>query len=432
MQVGPWSLSPLAMSVACSAVARVGFVESSISGLAFAAMRVARRMGHRVIFFTRDLGYYRAAGEASELAAQADEVVVHETNDEESLLAAVAAVDGGLDALVSIGDFYVVQAAQVARRLGLPALDVEAAITARSKLLTRMRCREAGLPTPAFRCADTPEAAVEAARAIAYPCVVKPVDGTASMQVVRCESDAQVLDAARSIWGQRTNGRGQARARTILVEEYLLGPEVSVETLTSGGATHVVGVTDKRLAGAPYFVEVGHVFPSGLPGALESACADVAIGGLKAIGFDLGVAHTELKITETGPSLIEINARPAGDQITDLVEQARGIDLLGTLVQSYLGDRSCPQPRREWAAAIRFFAAGPGRVTGVWGEDLAARAPGVVEMALQARPRQVLGPLRSSKDRLGHVMTVASTPYLAERLAEAAWSQVEIATEAVA
>lgn len=409
-------------------MACVGFVESSISGLAIAAMRAARERGHRVAFFSRDPAYYSGAFDPAVLAVVADEVIVHETNDARSVLAAVASIEGPVDALISIGEFYTVQVAEAARRLGLPGLAVDAALTARSKLRTRQRCKAAGLRVPAFHAVETADAAVDAARSVGLPCVVKPVDGTASMQVLRCSSDAQVRAAAAAIRRQRFNGRGQACERTILVEEYLLGHEVSVESVTRDGVTHVVGVTDKHLSGPPHFVEMGHVFPSGLPTSMSRACTEVAVSALAAIGFDFGVAHTEVRLAADGPVLIEINARPPGDHITDLVRHAHGIDLLTVLIDAHLGDRGVPRRTRDQAAAVRFFDASPGLVTWVGGTELAARIPGVTELRVAAGPGSRVGPLRSSKDRLGQVIAVAPTPYLADRLAQTALGQVQIVT----
>lgn len=48
-----------------------------------------------------------------------------------------------------------------------------------------------------------------------------------------------------------------------MVEEYMEGPEVSVETLSVNGVCHVIQITDKLTTDAPYFVEMGHSQPSG-------------------------------------------------------------------------------------------------------------------------------------------------------------------------
>ena len=137
----------------------------------------------------------------------------------------------------------------------------------------------------------------------------------------------------------RQNSRGQDHEPGGLVEQCLFGPEVSVETFTYAGTTTVLGVTDKSLGPVPYFLETGHVFPSILPSSVTDRAARVAVAALDAIGFDFGPAHTELKLTEAGPMLIEINPRTGGDYIPDLVQHATGVRLLEQSVAAHVGRR---------------------------------------------------------------------------------------------
>ena len=118
--------------------------------------------------------------------------------------------------------------------------------------------------------------------------------------------------------------------------------QVSVETVTADGATHVVGVTDKSIAGDPWFVESGHMFPADLPTADAEA---VAVAAIEALGLDRGVAHTEVKLTPDGPKLVEVNPRPAGNQITELVRRVTGIDLPAAYAQLARRTPVCAAPR---------------------------------------------------------------------------------------
>lgn len=118
--------------------------------------------------------------------------------------------------------------------------------------------------------------------------------------------------------------RGQPREAGALVEEYLVGPEVSVESLSYHGETVLLGVTDKMLGPHPCFFERGETFPSVLPPELTQACADVARAAPEAVGHDFGAARVEVKLTAKGPRLIEVNARMGGAQITRLVRESTG------------------------------------------------------------------------------------------------------------
>ena len=58
---------------------------------------------------------------------------------------------------------------------------------------------------------------------------------------------------------------------------------------------------------------------------------------IKALGLDSVVAHTEIKLTAAGPRVVEVNPRPAGNRITELVRHVTGIDLAAACVDVALG-----------------------------------------------------------------------------------------------
>src|SRR4051812_20051651 len=208
---------------------RIGFVESNRSGSGFDALRAARRLGLHVTFFNCGLDRYHATPGGTEvLAGCVDEFVSCPTHELEPLLKAVKEVDARqpLDALLSVAEYEVIQAAEVGRQLGLPGPDPNAVRIARNKAEQRRRWAERGVPIPAFRAVTTTEQAARAATEIGLPCVVKPVDETSGAHVVRCTSVAEVIDAFAAVRAEPTNRRGQPRCPEVLVEECLVGFEV--------------------------------------------------------------------------------------------------------------------------------------------------------------------------------------------------------------
>jgi biotin carboxylase len=412
----------------------LGVVESNLSGSGFDGLRIAKELGCHVTFFTSGIDRYLAVpGGTRHLEAYVDDVELCQTNELLALLERARAVHGRrpFDGFMSMAEYEVVAAAQVARALGLPTPDPDAVQTARNKVLMRRRCAEHGVPMPAFASVGDGAAAARAAREIGLPCIVKPADETASADVRRCNTIEEVVAHVEAIRSQPRNVRGQLRWPEVLVEEYAVGHEVSVEVLASGSRLHVLGVTDKVVGGNNCFVELGHLFPSMLPEEVRRACVRVATDALRAVGFDLGLAHVEVKYTSAGPRLIEVNPRPAGDKIHELVDLSLDLSCLELVVRQYLGE---PLPERirtrpARAAAIRFMTGEPGRVAGVGGLDVAAGLPGVREAVAYVRPGDVVGPLRRNEDRIGHAVAVADDPYVAARLAELAVGQMAVAME---
>jgi biotin carboxylase len=411
---------------------RIGFVESNRSGSGFDAFRAARALGLHVVFFNCGLERFHATPGGTEvLRTCVDEFVSCPTHETAPLLAAVKEVDAArpLDALLSVADYEVVPAAEAARQLGLPGPDPGGVRIARNKADQRRRCAERGVPIPDFRAVTTAEQAGRAAAETGLPCVVKAADETAGIHVMRCTTVAEVVDGVRAVLADPTTARGQARHPEVLVEECLVGFEVSVEVLAEGPSVRVLGVTDKILAGSNRFVEVGHTFPSALPDPIRDELAQAAVAATRAVGFDLGIAHVELKYTAGGPKLIEINPRPAGDQITELMDRSLGLSTMELVVRQYLGESiGAVEADAVRGAAIRYLTACPGVVDSVTGVDIAAAVPGVCEAVVSVEPGGRVNELRANEDRIGKVLATADDPYLAGRIAEAAAQQIAVRT----
>jgi biotin carboxylase len=391
-------------------VAHLLVVESWVGSMSRLLPRAIRESGHEFTFLTRDLHHYlRSApeGPAHPLLG-ARNVITADTNDTEALLPEVGRLHSvfGFDGVLTSCDYYLPTVAHIAGRLGLPASSPEAVENACRKDATRRVLAGAGVPGPRFAVHEEWADITRAAREIGYPLVVKPVDLCAGMYVRRVDDEEQLAAAVRALADFPVNARGQRRAPVVLLEELLDGPEVSVETVSHAGAVHVIGVTDKSVGGAPAFIETGHMFPAALSTADTEAAEQTALGALKALGLTDGVvAHTEIKLTSAGPRVVEVNPRPAGNRITELVRHVTGIDLAAAFVDVSLGRE--PDLRRTdtglRSAAIGFLVPQTaGKLKALDGGALRDRT-GVLEVQLAETGRQVKA-AGSNNEYLGHVM----------------------------
>ncbi|WP_329486987.1 ATP-grasp domain-containing protein [Kitasatospora sp. NBC_01246] len=401
-------------------------IESWVGSMSRLLPRALGESGHRFTFLTRDLHHYlrEAPADGPHPLLAAENVLTADTNDPAALLPYVERLHGvlGFDGVISSCDYYLPMVARVARRLGLPGPAPEAVAAACRKDLTRRALAAAGVPGPAYAlCADR-EQALAAARELGFPLVVKPVDLCAGMLVRAVADERELASALRALEAFPVNARGQRRAPLVLLEELLTGPEVSVETVCADGDTVVVGVTDKSVGGAPAFVETGHMFPAVLSAEDTAAAAGTAVAALAALGLDRVVAHTEIKLTPTGPRVVEVNPRPAGNRITELVRRVTGVDLAAACVDLALGRRPDLTVHRTGvsSAAIAFLVPGEGQaglLEGFEGEPAVRRDGAVVELALAAPGRDVR-PATSNNEYLGHVMTTDTAGAGARREAE--------------
>ncbi|MGW2634889.1 ATP-grasp domain-containing protein [Streptomyces chattanoogensis] len=411
-------------------MAHLLMVESWVGAMSRLLPRAIREGGHTFTFLTRDLHHYlRSAPEGTgHPLLGARNVLTADTNDLATLLPYAERLHTalGFDGVLTSCDYYLPTVARIAGRLGLPGPAPEAVENACRKDTTRRVLADAGVPGPRFAvCADRAEA-VAAAAEIGYPLVLKPVDLCAGMYVRRVDDEGELARAYRALDGFPVNARGQRRAPVVLLEELLHGPEVSVETVTFDDSTHVIGVTDKSIGGAPAFIETGHMFPAALPAADTAAAEETAVQAVKALGLDDVVAHTEIKLTPDGPRLVEVNPRPAGNRITELIRHVTGIDVAAACVDVALGQRPDLRVRDTGlrSAAIGFLVPGTaGVLEAVDGGDLVRNAPGVLELQL-AEPGKAVKEAGSNNAYLGHVMAGDAEGPGARRRVEALLSEL--------
>lgn len=220
-------------------------------------------------------------------------------------------------------EYRLVQASALAAGLGLPGSPVTAMLAARDKGTSRRLFRQHGVPSATSTRVRTLAEAALASEQTGFPVVLKPAAACASFGVVRADNAQELAHHWSFVAGAAGDQPGEGEG--ILVEEYIDGPEVSVECVTQHGVTTVAAVTRKQVGLAPYFEEVGHTVTAGDP--LMPTVAPVAAQAIAALGITDGVQCVEIRLTASGPRIIEVNGRLGGDLIGRLVFLATGVDL---------------------------------------------------------------------------------------------------------
>lgn len=277
-------------------------------------------------------------------------------DDEDAVLAAARAAGERheLAGVLTYDETRVRLAAMVAARLDIAHIDAEAVARCRDKLATRRALDAASVPSARMRHCATLEDARAAARRIGYPVVLKPRALAGSVGVTLVARPDELAAAYEVASGSRLPGIDALSG--VLVEEYLDGPEISVDCVVLDGRIQTAVVAKKRLGLTPYFEEIGHVVCSRPDASLpRERIAEVVVAAHRALGVDRGVTHTELRLTETGPHVIEVNARLGGDLIPYLGLLATGVDTPRAAADVAVGRRPRLAATRRGAAAIRFF-----------------------------------------------------------------------------
>ncbi|MFK0154261.1 ATP-grasp domain-containing protein [Streptomyces sp. NPDC090493] len=328
-------------------------------------------------------------------------------SDTESAAAAVKAASEQTPfaGICTYMEHHIELVAQLAEQFGLPGPSPAAMSACRDKAVTRRLLAEHGVGSARSFQVDDEDAAVEHARLLGYPVVVKPRGMAGSAGVLRCDSDTEVRAAFLHAAQETVLGLDAYAEPGVLVEEYLDGEEISAETVVLGDDIRIVAITRKRLGNEPRFQEVGHLVDGADPLLDDGAVTEAVTGAVRALGIDCGVLHVELRLTGRGPAVIEVNGRPGGDLIPLLVQQATGVDLMAAVADLATGAVPDLRPTRQRSAGVRFlYPAISGRVGPLHVPVSLREQPWLERLVWTRRAgEQVTAPpLASIDDRLGH------------------------------
>lgn len=346
------------------------------------------------------------------------------------------------DRVLSTTEVAGVSTGEVVEALGLPGTSAYTARALKDKGMTRALLAEHGISPVRYRVVHSGEQVERFWREQGGPVVLKPVDGVGSNLVHRIENAVE----AETAWAaMRAAGRSQA-----IVEEYLTGPIISVESFSAGGVHVPIATTEYVLN--EHLVEVGFSVPSRLAAPYEDELRKLTMQVLDAVGLQDGPTHTEFVLTADGPKVLESHNRTGGGVVLpELVRRAYGLDILRMFLSVPLGIDELPDrpPEPLGGASLHFFEPEPGAVTGFTGLDGRAEpvkravpgssVPGVSglpELAdapagvmVQVHPGDSVPPIRAGWDRrMGYVVASGRDAGDAEETVRRIQSEIVIHT----
>jgi biotin carboxylase len=350
------------------------------------------------------------------------------------------AAERPLDAVVGVDDGSTLVAAAGAAALGLAHNPVEAVEATHDKSRMRELFAAAGLPTPKHRLwpadADPRVVALERARDGGFPCVVKPIDLSASRGVIRADDETSLAVAFERVAGivraPDLCGPGGA-AQPILVEDFIPGREVALEGLLRGGRLETLAIFDKPdpLDG-PTFEETIYVTPSRLPPEEQAAVRDTVARAASALGLREGPIHAEVRLRDGEAWPLEIASRSIGGLCARTLRFGAGVSLEELILRHAVG---LPLPdawlRRERGASgvMMLPIRRRGRLVEVRGQDEARAVPGVVGLSITIPRGGELVPLPEGDRYLGFLFARADDPARVEAALREAHARLDVVVD---
>jgi len=400
------------------------------------AIRTAKEMGLETAVIDGDPN--------APLAAEADRFEPVDLKDLpkiEAFARILKAEPMGLHGIMTAGTDFSPSVAWAAEKLGLPGISYETALDASDKERMRARFKAAGLPSPAFyiikdltrRHKGTKKqekgkrlsnrapflsslvslCLCVRKKRVNFPVVVKPVDNMGGRGCRRVDNPAELREAVASALQFSRSGRA-------IVEEYMEGPEFSVDAVVYQGEITICGLADRHIFFPPYFIEMGHTMPTCVSPKDKEALIEVFIRGVKALGITNGAAKGDIKLTSKGPMIGEIAARLSGGYMSGWTyPYASGVNPAKGAISIALGDKPDGlTPSRDWTSAERAFISIPGLVHSIEGAETARNIPHVTDLFFRAAPGSRISFPENNVSKAGNVIAAAPERSAAIQAAE--------------
>jgi hypothetical protein len=371
---------------------------------------------------------------------------------------------GPFDGIVAVGDKPAYVAAQIAARYRLPFSPPHAVLASKNKFLARERLREAGLPVPNYRLVPLQSNPDEAARTVRYPCVLKPIELSASRGVIRANDPAEFVEAFLRI------KKLVPQDDSLQVEDFILGREFALEGLVTEGRLQTLALFDKPdpLDG-PFFEETIYSTPSREPAEVQASIRDASQRAVTALGLTQGPVHAEMRVNSgTGPArpslisetfeglgargsgvplevpdkagvwMLEVAARPIGGLCSRVLRFDSGVaresgaplesdaSFEEVILRHALGEdvsRVRLAPGAHGVMMIPIPRAGI--YTGVSGLEQARAVPGIEDVVITAKEGQTMLPLPEGASYLGFIFARAASPGIVQSALKESHARLE-------
>lgn len=382
-----------------------------------------------IIKRAHEMGYYVIAADGDPNACglqYADKAICVNITSEEDMLrvAREEKIDGVIHPCSEVSMNVM---GRINDELHLSGISKEQAIRATNKHLMREAFEKGGAPSPKSILTESAEDA--------WNHLQNDFDTDAILKPSRNSGSRGIAKVTRNISKDEfvklyNIALEESRDKSVLIEQFIEGPEFSIEIIVWNGTVNVLTVTDKKTTGAPHFVELGHNQPSCRTVEEVEVLKAAAIAGVKALGVNNCACHAEAKLQDGKAYLMEIGARMGGDFIsTVLTRLSTGVDMIAAAVNCALGIEPVLEPTTEkHSVCIRYFCPKPGKLMSISNTEVLEDSR-VYEWEIYHNVGDMIPEVTSSLCRSGHVIVTEETPQKAIRLAERLISEVNFVTE---
>ncbi|MDM5233043.1 ATP-grasp domain-containing protein [Lysinibacillus pakistanensis] len=250
-----------------------------------------------------------------------------------------------------------------------------------------------------------------------FPLIVKSPKSTGSKDVLLAKDSSQLNNHLRYL-------RNKNLGETIMIEEYIDGPQYLVEAIVYKRQPHVIGIVEQEITQGKRFIITGYGVLVKAPSDIQAGLEEVLQSIVTIFNIENGALHLELRLTKNGWKLIEINPRISGGAMNNMIFAAFGFNLVEETLKLLLGEPPNIQPRHKKFVYTKYvIVESKGILERVIGRTRASKSPGVVDVYVKPRRGTLLTPPLSMGHRYAYVIAEGTT------LSEAKQNAVNAAKE---
>lgn len=317
-----------------------------------------------------------------------------------------------ISAVIGTDDLSLELVSRIAQVLKLPHNNPNAIRLTRRKDLARCRLQQAGLAVPEFRCIDLHSELTAQLTGFAFPGVLKPVNLSGSLGVIRVNDEHEYLAACLRIETilQQNPALAAEEKHSLILERYIPGFEIAVEGMLNPQGFELLCIFDKPEAlEGPYFEESYYITPSRLDQHTQTQVVQLIQNCCQAYGLRQGAIHAECRINSEGIWLLEIAARTIGGMCAKLFEAGSGTSLEKRVLANAV-QQSLPNPRLDQALGVLMIPTPKaGVLKGITGLQSARKIRFITDLEILIRPGHELIPLPDGSSYLGFIFARGPT-----------------------
>jgi biotin carboxylase len=340
-----------------------------------------------------------------------------------------------IDAILAVDDAGTLIAAKASQILELPHNSVSSVELTRDKYALRTALSVSRLPSPGYKLFDIAQSEDDLrviGDSMKYPVVLKPRGLSGSQGIIRADSCIEFTEAFSRIKGilESENSREECAAdllTSILVEDYVSGPEFALEGVLNRGDLTVLALFDKPdpLIG-PFFEETIYVTPTRYPDDVQVQIISTVQSACRNLGLTHGPVHAEVRLEKNEVFLIDLAGRSIGGLCARTLSFGSGLSLEEIILTHAVGDDINQLNRESLAAGVMMIPIpAAGIFQKVSGVDKAENISGIESVSIIPTGGDEVIPLPDGNEYLGFIFGKGKNPQTVEKSLREAHDQLD-------